>query len=43
MADARLQTPDFPAPPAPQVPQQPTQQAQHVPQLYWSHFKPEYS
>ena len=45
MADAGPQAPTVPAPQvpqAPQAPQQPTQQAQHVPQLNWSHFKPEF-
>ena len=43
MADAGLQAPAAPTPQAPQAPQQPSQQAQHVPQLHWSHFKPEFS
>ena len=42
MADARLQVPAVPAPQAPQALQQPVQQAQHIPQLNWSHFKPEF-
>ena len=28
---------------SPQAPQQPAQQAQHIPQLNWSHLKPEFS
>ena len=39
MADAG---PQVPAAPAPQAPQQPAQQTQHIPQLNWSHFKPEF-
>ena len=42
MAGAGLQAPAVPAPQAPQALQQPAQQAQHVPQLNWSHFKPEF-
>ena len=40
MADTGLQAP---AVPAPQTLQQSAQQAQHIPQLNWSHFKPEFS
>ena len=53
MADVGLQAPVAPAfqapqaPQAPQVHQPPTQQiqpqVQHMPQLNWSHFKPEFS
>ena len=40
MADAR---PQAPAVSAPQAPQQHAQQVQNIPQLNWSHFKPEFS
>ena len=43
MANAGLQAPAVPAPPPPQPQQQPTQQEQHILQLNWSHFKPEFS
>ena len=46
MADVGLPAPAVHAPQAPQVlqaPQQPAQQVQHMPQLNWSHFKPEFS
>ena len=45
MTGAGLQAPAVPAPQAPQAPQlqQPTQQVQYIPQLNWSHFKPEFS
>ena len=43
MANAGLQAPAVPAPPHPPAPQEPTQQAQHILQLNWSHFKPEFS
>ena len=45
MADVGLQAPAVPAPQALQAlqPQQPTQQVLHIPQLKWSHFKPEFS
>ena len=49
MTDAGPPAPAVPAPQAPlspQVPQtwqQPAQQVQHMPQLNWSHFKPEFS
>ena len=45
MTDVGIQAPTVPAPQAPQAPQaqQPTQQVQHMPQLNWSHFKPEFS
>ena len=43
MADAGPQASAVPASQAPQALQQPTQQAQHIPQLNWSHFKPEFS
>ena len=42
MAVAGLQAPAAPAPQVPQL-QQPTQQVQHIPQLNWSHFMPEFS
>ena len=32
-----------PAPSAPQGPQHPVQKSKHIPQLNWSHFKPEFS
>ena len=37
------QVPVVPAPQVPQALQQPTQQAQHILQLNWSYFKPEFS
>ena len=43
MAGAGLQAPAVPALQVPQVSQQPAQKEQHIPQLYWSHFKPECS
>ena len=52
MAEPGLQVPDIPAPtplPAPQDPQPPAQLAphpqhrQHVININWSHFKPEFS
>ena len=43
MANTGLQAPALPAPPSPSALQQPEQQAQHIPQLNWSHFKPEFS
>ena len=43
MAYAGPQAPVVPAPQALQAPQQCSQQAQHIPQLNWSHFKPEFS
>ena len=42
MADVGPQAPAVPTPQA-QALQQPAQQAQHIPQLNWSHFKPEFS
>ena len=45
MAYAGLPPPAVPTPQPLQVPQalqQPAKQAQHVPQLNWSHFKPEF-
>ena len=42
MADAGPQAQAVPTPQAPQVLQQPTQQAQHIPQINWSHIKPEF-
>ena len=42
MVDAGLQAPAVPVPQAPQEPQQPAHQGQHVSQLNWSHFKPEF-
>ena len=41
MQDSKHQL--YPALQAPQALQQPIQQAPHVLQLYWSHFKPEFS
>ena len=43
MENTGLQAPAVPAPPPPWAPEQPAQQAQHIPQLNWSHFKPEFS
>ena len=43
MANAGLQAPAVPAPPPHPALQQPTQQVQHISQLNWSHFKPEFS
>ena len=43
MANAGLQAPAVPHPqPLPAL-QQPAQHAQHIQQLNWSHFKPEFS
>ena len=42
MADAGLQPPDIPVSLAPQVQWQSVKQAQQMPQLNWSHFKPEF-
>ena len=42
MKDAGLPAPAVPVPQAPQAPQQPAKQIQHMPQLNWSHFKPEF-
>ena len=39
----RTASTSFPAPQAPQALQQAVQQIQHMPQLNWSHFKPEFS
>ena len=41
MAESGPQVPAVPTPQAPQALQQSAQQAQHLPQLNWSHFKPE--
>ena len=41
MADIGPQAPAVPASQSPQALQQPAQQAQHIPQLNWSHVKPE--
>ena len=43
MADTGPQAPGIPAPQATQASQNLAQQTQHVPQLNWSHFKPEFS
>ena len=43
MADAGLPASAVPAPQALQTPQKPVQQVQHMSQLNWSHFKPEFS
>ena len=43
MEDAGLPAPAVPTPQASQAPWQPAQQVQHIPQLNWSHFKPEFS
>ena len=46
MADTALPASAVPTPQAPQAPQalpQPAHQAQHIPQLNWSHFIPEFS
>ena len=46
MADTAPPAPGLPTPQAPQTPQalqQLAQQPQHIPQLNWSHFKPEFS
>ena len=43
MPDAGLQAPAIPTPQVPQAVQQSAQQAQHMPQLNWLHFKPEFS
>ena len=43
MADAGPQGPAVSATEAPQALQRPAQQAQHIPQLKWSHFKPEFT
>ena len=43
MVNAGLQEPAVPAPPTPPALQQCTKQAQHILQLNWSQFKPEFS
>ena len=41
MADAGPPTPAVLTPQAPHIPQQPAKEVKHIPQLNWSHFKPE--